>query len=90
MMEERGGTPRPVLTNAEDVPVRDPMLRKLLNAMERTAGYSHTGYLLNGLTGPGPFAAPANLAPVWHPDLRLQPPLSRRERETFERLTAWF
>ncbi|QKV75085.1 hypothetical protein [Amycolatopsis sp. Hca4] len=67
----------------------DSMGRKLLNAVERSAGYSHSGYLLNGLTGPGPFAAPAFLAPVWHPDLRLSPALSRHERETFERITAW-
>lgn len=67
----------------------DSMGRKLLNAVERTAGYSHSGYLLNGLTGPGPFAAPQFLAPVWHPDLRLSPPLSRAEREAFDRIAAW-
>ncbi|MGW4524473.1 hypothetical protein [Amycolatopsis sp. NPDC004378] len=67
----------------------DSMGKRLLHAVERTAGFSHSGYLLNGLTGPGPFAAPRFLAPVRHPDLRLSPPLSRHEREAFERITAW-
>ncbi len=65
------------------------MLARFLNAMVGTAaGYGRGGQLANGPYGPGRFEPPSYLAPAWHPDWLMLPPLGDDERETFRQLTG--
>jgi len=51
-------------------------------------GYGRGGFLLGGPYGPGQFTPPSYLAPAWHPDRLMLPPLSDAERATFRQLTS--
>lgn len=72
-----------------DPVVTRPKLTRFLSAMTGAAlGYGRGGFLLGGPYGPGQFTPPSYLAPAWHPDRLMLPPLSAAERATFRQLTS--